>query len=132
MAPKPALIFQVLGAFMGLVIIAIAARRTEPQSGLAIALFCTPLFSPYFYDYDLVLYAPGFALLLPLLDKTGHRWVSLPLMVLAWIAGGTGMLQNTRGAAEDLVPGLSVAGLAATALAVAVAVILVPRSRQLA
>jgi hypothetical protein len=98
--------------------VAIAARRLAPRRALAVALFATPLFSPYLYDYDLALYGPALALLLPELDRAGRRALVLPAGALAWIAGGTGLLQNARGAEEGLVAAVTGAGFAALALAV--------------
>ncbi len=111
-----ALAAQVTAAVIGLGAILVAATKLSKPAGLSVALFMVPMFSPYMYDYDLVVYGPAFALLLPELDRAGRRILILPALALAWIAGGTGLAQNTRGAAEGLVAQTSFAGVAAAVL----------------
>jgi len=103
-------------ALLALAATVAAARRLAPRPALAVALLATPLFSPYLYDYDLALYGPALALLLPELDAPGRRAWALPAVALAWVASGTGMVQNTRGAEDGLVAPVTLAGLAAAAL----------------
>lgn len=107
---------QIAGALLGLSGILLAAWRLNSRAGLAVSLFMVPTFSPYMYDYDLVLYGPAFALLLPMLDRAGRRALILPALALAWVASGTGLFQNTRGGAEGIVAQTSFAGLAALVL----------------
>ncbi len=115
---QAALTLHLVGTLFGAVAVGYAALRLSLRSGLAIALFATPLFSPYFYDYDLALYATAFALILPELDAARRRPVVIPAIFLAWVAGGTGPLQNTRGAAAGLVDAVSFAGPAALSLVI--------------
>ena len=107
---------QVASALTGLAAIVLAAIKLNARAGMAVALFMVPTFSPYMYDYDLVLYGPAFALLLPELDRAGRRALILPALALAWIAGGTGLVQNTRGGADGIVAQTSFAGVAALVL----------------
>jgi hypothetical protein len=109
---------QTGAALAGAVAVAAAARRLAPRPALALALLTTPVFSPYLYDYDLALYGPALALLLPELEAAGRRALVLPVVALSWIAGGTGLLQNARGAEDGLVASVTGAGFAAAALCV--------------
>ena len=120
-----AVALQIGGAVLALGAVVLAALRFEARLALAVALIATPMFSPYYYDYDIALYAPAFALLLPEMDRRGQGWAAAVMVPLAWIAGGTGMVQNTRGAAIGLVPSESFAGFAALALMVLVMAVLV-------
>ncbi|MEO1678874.1 MAG: glycosyltransferase family 87 protein [Pseudomonadota bacterium] len=106
------------------------ARRWPLRPALAIALLATPLLVPYLYDYDLALYGIAMALLLPELELRGRQAAALPLLVLGWIAGGTGLVQNARGAAEGLVAPVTGAGIAASALLLLALAVLRPREAR--
>ena len=125
-----AFLVQGATALLGLAAIVFVARKSDLRSGLAAAMFITPVFTPYFFDYDLALYAPAFGLLLPLLDTPGRRIFLLPMVGLAWVAGGTGLVQNTLGAAEGSIGGATVAGMAAGLLSLLVLVALHRPSKQ--
>ena len=114
----PAFTAQIASACVGLFGTALAAIRLNARAGLAVALFMAPSVSPYMYDYDLVIYGPAFALLLAELDRDGQRFKAVPAMALAWIAGGTGLVQNTRGAADGAMAQTTFAGIAALLLGV--------------
>ena len=116
-SPSTALLAHASATIAALAGLALAAKALEPRVGLASAILLTPLFSPYIYDYDLALFAPAMALLLPELDRLGRRGFVLPIIVLVWIAGGTGFAQNMRGAAVGAVDGITLAGFATVALA---------------
>ncbi|MEM6740062.1 MAG: glycosyltransferase family 87 protein [Pseudomonadota bacterium] len=112
-----AAVAQASVALAAILAVALAARRLPLRPALAVTLMATPLFSPYLYDYDLALYGPALALLLPELDRAGSRALALPIVVCAWIGGGTGLVQNTRGAETGDVAEVTFAGLAVLALA---------------
>ena len=116
-SPSSALLIHASTAVAAFAGVALVAKFMEPRIGLAAAILFTPLFSPYIYDYDLVLFAPAMALLLPELDRQGRRGFALPIIALVWIAGGTGFVQNMRGAAAGAVDGVTLAGFATVALA---------------
>jgi hypothetical protein len=118
---------QAAAALLAALAVALAARGRAARPALAVALTATPLFGPYLYDYDLALYGPALALLLPELDAAGRRWLALPAIGLVWIAGGTGLVQNTRGAEDGIVASTTGAGIAAAALAALTFLALRPR-----
>lgn len=119
-APSLAVLLHLAAAVLAVLAIVFSALRFETRAGLAATLFLTVLLSPYLYDYDVAILGPAFALLLPLADRDGVRLAVLPMIGLAWIVGGTGLVQNVRGAAANAVVPVSPAGFAAVVLAVLV------------
>ena len=55
---------------LALSILILSIRRTSsPRTGLGMACVASALFSPYIYDYDLLIVGIGIALLLPVFHK---------------------------------------------------------------
>jgi hypothetical protein len=63
-------LFQIASIALALSILILSIRRTtSPRTGLGMACVASALFSPYIYDYDLLIVGIGIALLLPVFHK---------------------------------------------------------------
>jgi hypothetical protein len=89
-----ALLAVLLGVFLG------AARGISAQFALGIAAMVSVMISPYAYDYDLPMLGIGLALLLPELGKMATSRERSVMYGLILLAGGYGLLQSARIAAQ--------------------------------
>jgi len=93
LSPSLALALQIAVALAALALVALAVRRRLPaRQTLAAACFASTLVSPYLYDYDMTLAGIGLALVLADLRARASVVELVLLLVLAWVAGGWGML----------------------------------------
>ncbi len=84
---------QVGSALLATVAIVWAALCLPPRAALGVAILATLLFSPYLYDYDMVLAAFGLALLLPDLVRLGRPFERSSVYLLVFAASGFGYVQ---------------------------------------
>lgn len=89
-----ALLTVLLGVFLG------ATRGISAQFALGIAATVSVMISPYAYDYDLPILGVGLALMLPELGKVATSRERSVLYGLILLAGGYGLLQSARMAAQ--------------------------------
>lgn len=86
---------QVASAVLALAAIIIAQRRLPPRQAVGITAIATLLFSPYAYDYDLLIAGSGLALLLPDLLARGSPAARSTLYGLFLFAAGYGLALRT-------------------------------------
>ncbi|MDH3262780.1 MAG: DUF2029 domain-containing protein [Paracoccaceae bacterium] len=83
-----------------------AVRLSDPRRAIAVALFGTLLVSPYNYDYDLTLLGVALALIAPdFLARARDRDVLL-LLLMAWVACGSGLAVVATTGRERLLTGV--------------------------
>ena len=74
------------------VIVAAALRAPDRRVVAAIVAFCSPLFSPYSYDYDLTVLGLAIAFLMPVLGERMPERNLWMLVGASWIATGSGFV----------------------------------------
>jgi hypothetical protein len=77
-----------------------AARGMSTQFALGITAMVSVMISPYAYDYDLPMLGIGLALMLPELPRMAGSFERSIMYGLILLAGGYGLLQSARIAAQ--------------------------------
>ena len=90
---------QVAAAILACGLLVWIVRSGRPlRHSLAAACFVSALISPYFYDYDMLAAGIGLALVMPELARRSRLAERVLLIVMAWLAGGWGVLSNVMAA----------------------------------
>ena len=91
-------------------------RLRDPRLAMGVAILGSILISPYNYDYDLTLLGLGLAILAPHLAVRIGPVDAAGLLVLSWLATGSGLATLLLIEASDPVPGIP-SGLATRSFA---------------
>lgn len=87
---------QIVTAISAVTAMILMIRRKWPlHRTLGVVIICTPLLTPYFFDYDLPVVIVGFALLIEDIIKLMNEQQRMLLYALIVFVGGVGLAQQT-------------------------------------